>query len=229
MGGNLSAESRRKITALRETALSLTEDALTNGFNTDDLKTLAVTIDAIRMLFGYRSYARMAKEVGVSSRVLLDRVKRYEHPPSLFNYHRTIQGLIRICDRSLNDETEGLPDSLRSARIGWFPIPEHLHGKVVLVCELLSQIAVQIRGKNEQPSIADLLDPIDKAQLMATLETVLVLLKAPLVEVSLLRRLSRWLLSVGKSAATHGTAMAIGVLADEAGSALGKLVLELTK
>ncbi|MGD0867081.1 MAG: hypothetical protein ABSA49_16155, partial [Rhizomicrobium sp.] len=28
--------------------------------------------------------------------------------------------------------------------------------------EILSQIAVQVRGRNEQPNIADLIDPIDK-------------------------------------------------------------------
>ena len=214
---------------MRTTGLRLAEKALVDGFNESDLKTLSMLINEVKRYFGYPSYAKLARDVGVSSRVLLDRAKRPLVAPLLFNYQRTLQGLIRICDEGLGEDEGSLPPSLQSLKAQWIPAPESLREKMQFVSVMLADIVVQLRGRNDGESLEELLDPVGRAQLIAALETSLEILKTPLVEVGLLGKVARWLGSLAKSSVDRGVSVAVGVLAAEGAQELIKLIAELRK
>lgn len=226
MRAELTPTSVQSLNEIRGSAWNLVEIALDNGFGERELKILGQLVHKTKKFFGYSSYAKLARDVGVSSRVLSDRVNRWQYPPSLFNYQRVLRGLIRICDRALDDYETG-PPGAHSSNATWVPLPMRLRKKATEIGELLAELILIIRGSNDPRAVDAMLGPIHKAQLIATLETALEVLKAPMVEVGLLTRTSRWLFGIGKRAGELGVKSAVAQLSDKVGKGLADLISKI--
>jgi hypothetical protein len=227
MRASLTPTSEAKLLELRRLAAALLAKAPQTGFNRQDRNTLSKVIQETKRFFGYSSYTKMAADVGVSSRVLLNRAKRPEETPSLFYYQRTLHGLICLIDHALADGEEDVPEAIKGRHAEWLPVPVSMQSKVSLIGELVADVVVHLRTANDLSAFDDVVNPINRAQLIAILETTLAILKAPLVEVSLLKRSSRWLFRVGKVATDKGFTAAIGSLAGEASKEIIKLIMGL--
>lgn len=98
--------------------------------------------------------------------------------------------------------------------------------KISSVALILESIVLQVSHSNV-PAEEQLLSDIEKAQLVAILETALALLQAPMVEVGLLRNLSNRLKQLGQKSAEKKVQEGLERLADEGSERLIDLVSKL--
>jgi len=107
----------------------------------------------------------------------------------------------------------------------WKAVPNDvtIKGNIVRLSILLDQIVTLAKGSN-LPAAAAALSPIDRAQLIAILETALKLLKAPLVEKSLFEKAKSMLAKTARKVAEKETEEAMGELANQAQDVLGDVI-----
>ncbi len=96
--------------------------------------------------------------------------------------------------------------------------------KIAAVSSLLDSIIVQVQRSNA-PMEEQILTEIERTQLIAILETVLVVLKSPVVEKGLLKKARDVLGKASESAAEKQVESGIGEMA----SAAGRIIAELIK
>ena len=96
--------------------------------------------------------------------------------------------------------------------------------KIILISELLDQIMTLIE-KTNLPESQQALSAIEKAQLIAVLETVLAVLKAPLVEKGIIEKSISFLRKISKKTVEKKSQEALGKAAEE-GADLLKNILE---
>ncbi len=224
MHTGLTPSAEIRLLDMKSRALGLLAKAAESGFGEEDCLALGDIIVSAKSFFRYSSFAKMAADVGVSTRVLSDRAKRPRIAPSLFNYQRTLSGLVRICDQVLLGLEPELPETSRPSPAEWLLVPPSLRMKTAHVSELLSSIILQLRGVNDPGALADGLEEVDKAHLISLLETTLVVLKAPMVEAGLLKRSAKWLGHLGTKAADRASMAALGALATEGAHELIKII-----
>lgn len=115
-----------------------------------------------------------------------------------------------------------------SAESVWAPLPQSLDAQ-----QLIAQVAVMIDSvillaRNSNLPQSDLaLTQIERAQLIAILETALALLKAPMVEKSLLKKARSSLGEVASKVAKKKTEAALGQAADHAVDSLSDLISKI--
>jgi len=215
MSTGLTPSAEAKLLEWKSCALGLLAKAAEKGFDQRDCETLSHLLDATRSFFGYRSFARMSQDIGVSARVVADRAKRPQFTPSLFNYQRTLSGLVRVFDRALTNGNIDAGDAKIDLRAEWRPVPSSLREKMFHVSDLLATIVTQLRGINDNTFLSDGFEEVDKEYLIQLLETTLTILRAPMVEVGLLKRSARWLGHLSSKAADRVTMAALGAAASE--------------
>jgi hypothetical protein len=112
-----------------------------------------------------------------------------------------------------------------SSPAGWAPVPLVGPTKVRIsqLSQLLEDIVYSMRSSN-LPSEERALSELERAQLITMLETVLQVLKAPMIERSLLQKCGEWLSRAGKRVAQRKTEETLGTLADKAGQELTDLI-----
>jgi hypothetical protein len=95
--------------------------------------------------------------------------------------------------------------------------------KIHAISHLLESIVEQSRSSNLPPE-DQILTELERKQLIALLETVLAVLKAPMVEKSLLRRAGETLQRTAASAAEKGVQKGVGNLAEIAAQKIGEFL-----
>lgn len=112
------------------------------------------------------------------------------------------------------DKASGGPSEYPSA---WAIVPSAgpIKLKIAQISQLLDDIAYAVRSSN-LPESERALSDIERAQLIAVLETVLKLLKAPMVERGLLQKCGDWLAQTSKRVAQKQSEETLGSLAEKA-------------
>lgn len=107
----------------------------------------------------------------------------------------------------------------------WAPIPEadEIKAQIAQISLLLDSV-VRLARTTNLPEEERSLSAIERAELIAILETALLILKAPLAEKSLLDRASEQLKRTAGKVAAKKTETALGQLADEAARALWEFI-----
>ena len=95
--------------------------------------------------------------------------------------------------------------------------------KIGAIASLLESIVQQTRHANAPPD-EQILNDIERAQLIAVLETALNVLRSPLVEKGLLKRTRKALESGAESAIEKGAQLGLGKLMEAAAARLGDLL-----
>ena len=110
----------------------------------------------------------------------------------------------------------------------WKVIPNdpNIKAKIAEVSGLLEQLVRMAKGSNASGDHAALTD-IERASLIAVLETALAVLKSPHAEKGLLQKLKDMLGKTAKQAAEKETEEAFGTAADLAKNALGGVIKSL--
>jgi hypothetical protein len=188
----------RDVNETRNTLALFLSRAPMEGFGKYEIDYLAAAIPRIQDRLGYPSLSALAGDVGVSARVLADRTGKYPSPPRLYNYQRILQGLMDLCDRFLAENAMETPIEFRGYPADWRPVPPSMAGKFAEVGNLLAEIVIEIRGRNDTADLDRIIDPVRRAQLIAALETALAVLKSPMVEVGLLQRVQKILKGLAK-------------------------------
>ena len=98
--------------------------------------------------------------------------------------------------------------------------------KISKVSTLLDDI-LYITVASNLPEQERALSPIERAQLIAVLETALQLLKAPLIERGLLETCKNWLVRAATRSAEKKTEETLGALTDKAAEELGDFISQL--
>jgi hypothetical protein len=227
MRQNLTPTAEVTLLNLKRRASELLAKAPQDGFTDADCARLSKIIEETKSFFGYRSYARMATDVGVSARVLTDRAKRPRVAPSLFNYQRTLDGLIQIYAQTLAEGFPDFPDKNDSPNAQWTVVPITHRAKIAHISDLLSSVILQLRRINDDSSLSDGFNDLDKAHLIEILETALVVLKAPMVEIGLLKRSAKWLAHVGRTVGDRASMAALGAAAAESSKELIQFIMGL--
>ncbi len=108
---------------------------------------------------------------------------------------------------------------------GWVAVPNnaHIKQKILTVSVLLESIIEQASHSN-YPEDQRAISAIERAQLIAVLETVLALLKAPMVERAIIKKTDGLLSRVARKVAEKKTEEGLGGLADLAREQLGNLI-----
>lgn len=101
-----------------------------------------------------------------------------------------------------------------------------LKAKITAISSLLDAIINQMQRSNSPPE-AQLLSEIDRAQLIAILETALLVLKAPIMEKGILKKTKEVLTRTASSAAEKGLQQGMGNAATEAARQLAELIKSL--
>ncbi|WP_279482228.1 hypothetical protein [Aureimonas sp. SK2] len=96
----------------------------------------------------------------------------------------------------------------------WVPVPmgSDIRRKIEMIASLLDSIVAQVERSNAPPD-EQALTPLEKAQLIAILETTLAILKAPLVEKGMLKKAGDALGRAAGKAAEKGMQEGMGTLA----------------
>jgi len=139
--------------------------------------------------------------------------KEGELPEALFGDSIELQAL-NVAGQSLEP---GLPlDSVvQSHEIAWKSITTiQVRKKISAVAACLDDVLLLVRGSNS--GAAEILTPLQRSQLIAMLETTLALLKTPMIEVGLFRRIAQWLRKIVGQAAEKEVESALGAAADHA-------------
>ncbi|HEX4156912.1 MAG TPA: hypothetical protein VHY79_00425 [Rhizomicrobium sp.] len=184
------------------------------------MKELAGVLKQIRQHVT-KNDTRMAEIIGVSAHTI-SQIYLGQNRPRYQTFMRMIDGAIALCERPKTDD-----DLQASLNIFMEPsieeVAELAEWRMLHVCQLqkkisgpadvLEQVLFLCRGSNDASTLG--LTDIQKHQLVAMLETALATLKAPMVELSLLRRIGRWMQKVAGGAVTHGLATALEASADK--------------
>lgn len=103
----------------------------------------------------------------------------------------------------------------------WVFVPKNneTKQKIKLISELLDDIVLQVRSSNLPPN-EQLLTDIEKAELIAILETALNILKSPMLERGLLTKLGGFLKDAAIKAGKDKTQVAMGIAMATGGKAL---------
>ncbi|MBA3447837.1 MAG: hypothetical protein H0T56_09560 [Pseudaminobacter sp.] len=106
--------------------------------------------------------------------------------------------------------------------VKWVPVPRRQHGDLIAHISALLDEAVYLARTTNLPPDRVALSQLERAQLVALMETTLALLKGPLVEKGLLKKVADAAKDGAISAAKRNTEMALGY-------ALGKLTEGMLK
>ncbi len=98
--------------------------------------------------------------------------------------------------------------------------------KIILISELLDQIVKQVETTN-LPEANQALTAIEKAQLIAILQTVLSILKSPLVEQGIIAKSVSFLKKISKKTTEEKSQEALGKIADEGAELLKDLIKDI--
>jgi hypothetical protein len=169
--------------------------------------------------FNAESAERLSEYVGVSATTV--RKMRRGYMPSTTTEFFVTSTLSSACDFYLN-MAKTTEDASEAA--DWVKVPNSVHAMIGNISRLLSNVVVLARGTNVPDSA---LSPIERAELIAVLETALLMLKAPLVEKGFLKRLKSTLSDVSKRVAERQVELALSAACAAAGSALGPLLLKV--
>jgi hypothetical protein len=229
ISGQLTPSAEATLLGWQREALTLLEKAPKDGFDENDCKKLGRIARDVRVFLGYKSIARMASDLGVSAKVLSDRMKHPIFPPSLFNYQRTLSGLVSLIDKTLFDGDHDAKTPISGAIIEWRTVPSSLREKASLLSELFTDIVRQVRAINDISTLSDGFDQADKNYVISLLETTLALLKAPMVEIGLLKRTATWLKRFSANAGEKAALTALGAVAGEGAHQLLNLIGQIPK
>ncbi|MHB2211680.1 hypothetical protein [Methylobacterium sp. CM6257] len=122
---------------------------------------------------------------------------------------------------------EGL-QTLDIAAEGWRYVgpSSELKAKITALSSLLDSIILRVEGSNMPPD-QQALTQLERNQLIAMLETALAVLKAPMLERGLLKRLRKTLGNTAAKAAETEAEQGLGKLAELAGQWIGDLISSL--
>ncbi len=222
-----SLKSARRTVAreLRERLERLRTRIQVGSYNDRDLRELAAILREIRAGIAGND-TRMSEVIGISAKSIANTYSR-GNSPRYVNFVRMVSGGIELCRKAELDESidPGLAGLFEhSGEVAdWRTIPKHaLQRKISELASSLDEVLLLARGSNTTNELV--LTDIQRAQLIAMLETGIVLLKAPMVEVGLLRRLTKWLKGIGKRAAESEIESALGSAARHAEDLLGGFI-----
>ena len=126
---------------------------------------------------------------------------------------------IESLDQKKAEVNDKFPASL------WVPVPRRDEVKrAINELSLLLDSILSLAGGSNLPDEHRALSAIERAQLIAILETALRILKAPMVEKSLMRKARDGLKEAAKKTARKQTEKAFGQLAEEGSKLLGELL-----
>jgi hypothetical protein len=158
------------------------------------------------------------------SRSIISNVVNQRHGPKMENVFPIIDNLIREYENVLGlssisvDALQGVP------AVFIFP-NQKISAKISVLNDLLVELVGSINGSN---SISEtLLRDVSKQQLIVVLEFALAQLKAPVVEISSLKKLESWLAMLAKRSADKGVEAAVGKLAAAAAASLLQILKAL--
>ncbi|HEX4270640.1 MAG TPA: hypothetical protein VHZ32_04605 [Rhizomicrobium sp.] len=217
----------RDLQETRNTLALFLNRAAMDGVGKYEVDYLSAAIPRIQAGLGYASLSALARDVGVSARVLGDRTGKYPSPPRLYNYQRIVQGLMDLCDRFLSENVLDAPIEFRGYPAEWRLVPASMAGRITEVGRLLAEIVLEIRGRNDTVEIDQIIDPVRRAQLIAALETTLAILKAPMVEVGFLQRVQKMLKGLAGKMLGTGLDQISKKVADVAADKLDEIISEL--
>jgi hypothetical protein len=111
---------------------------------------------------------------------------------------------------------------------GWHIVGQatDLKVKILALSMLVESIMERVRGSNSPPN-QQALTQLERSQLITILETALSVLKAPMVEVGLLKKLKKALSGVARKAAEKQVEEGLGSLADLAASELTDVISQI--
>tara|TARA_R110002074_G_scaffold70151_4_gene163047 strand:+ start:299 stop:1027 length:729 start_codon:yes stop_codon:yes gene_type:complete len=106
----------------------------------------------------------------------------------------------------------------------WVPIPRRQHGELISQIASLLDEVIYLARSNNLPKEQAALSELERAQLIALLETTLALLKGPLVEKGLLKRVADAALDGATSATSKHTEVALNYALSKLAQGLLKLL-----
>lgn len=212
-----------------------------------------VIVSAGELLGYWTAYdSELARRLHISPKLLNNFVRHYK-PVSvkeakvlvskLISYLKSIEGEIAanevddVPDETLEIaeanlvEADSLTQSSLSPNISateWVALPKSdVVKKSIAAVSVLLDSLVTLATSSNLPDAERALSPIERAELIAILETAIQILKAPLVEKGLLSKLKSGLGDVVSKTASKKTEQALGQAADEALKALTDILTKL--
>lgn len=226
-------------------------DSETEQIEATELRGVCVSVGE---LFGYwTAYdSELARRLQISPKLLNNFIRHFK-PISvqeakvlvskLISYLKSIEGEIAAQEtvedqhdstevvstaKDQEDEQQATREGVRLAASEWAELPKSdTVKKSIAAISILLDSLVIIANSSNLPEERRALSKIERAELVAILETALLILKAPLVEKGLMSNLMSRLGEVVSKTATKKTEQALGQAADEALEALGAILSKI--
>lgn len=157
----------------------------------------------------------------------------------LLSYAKSLEGSISELDTSQSKATNKRElarspnsvsfEALRVDAVQWVQVPRsNSVQELISTASTLMESIVVLSNSSNLPDAERVLTKIERAQLVAILETTLAILKAPMIEKGLLKKAGKGLGEVVEQVARKKSEAALGELATQAVKALGELLKLLT-
>jgi hypothetical protein len=206
---------------LRDSAIALRDRVSTGGYENPDVADFWKILEAAPSVLLAKPEVLSAKAgLGPAYFVSVVKERRY---PKLHNFLKAISAVIDLADQRLSE----MEPSSQIVRVGWKPNP--LASSPARADQLQRQLVDLVRSLKASNALSDVpeLDAYWRKTLIALLETVIAVLKAPLAEPSLLKRAVTGLRGFAKGAAGTAGKEFVGQLAEDAAHNLGDLLSEI--
>jgi hypothetical protein len=208
---------------IRKVLIDLYEvrEAVSPGRYSDEhLQTLSKSLRWVEKKFGL-SKAKLARELhfspsSVSAILVCER-------PRFANFMRFTNNLIAFLEDKVAASPE-IPPVFEKGTSDWRKVKSDATKKIARLSKELSELLDIVRQSNSLSMNDKVFTPELKAQLIALLETALAQLKSPMVEISLLTKIGRWLSKLGKKVGEEEGEKILEKLATNAGEHMIDLV-----
>jgi hypothetical protein len=205
-----------RLCVLRARLIEIRERAEVDTYGPSSLEDLGEVITDLRNALGIGSDT-MAAAMGIAEDVF-DRLVWARKTLDYRQFQRVVEAALQLCwddgPDSAADPKDGRADWRASSNAT-------VQDKIGSLATSLGEVLLIIKGAND-PTYP--VTQIQKSQLIAMLETALALLKAPLIEVGLFRRIASRLKAAAGKAAEKEVESAFGAAADRAGQLIGDLL-----
>ncbi len=207
---------------LRRDAKALRDEVSGGGYDQTDLaKFWSIIGSSARTL--QISPRELSERAGLGP-VYFQSVTKEHRSPKLHNFLRALSSVIETADERLSE----IDGEKETSDVEWRSNPLHFdEPRLETLQRELRDLIRHIKASNSLSDIPELDDEWRKT-LISLLETVIQVLKAPLIEPSILRRTSKMLMSFSAKVGGDARAAFVGALAGTAATALTQIVTSAT-
>jgi hypothetical protein len=222
----LGGKTARKLKARADHAKSLRDRIFVlekrdraERYEKHDAKELRKIIREMKEKLGI-PYNEFAYHSAVHPNLVSDFLKSNAGKPRREHFRRMLKSAVELTlAKGISAEDVELPDIGQSRALWvaeWVSLnPRDVQSKISELSLCLDGIVLLIRGANKAPCDEILLTDIQRQQLIAVLETALAMLKSPMAELGLLKRLGNWLKKIAVTAAQDEIETALSTAASQ--------------